>query len=140
MASFWMENSTNKDRLLLKHQIKSPVSGVRVSTPTSCACNLATIACGRWSFVTNYMEQSGSHFGQFSSWCYETKNNNNSSPWRGPGNIHGFILDGNSYRQGLATAQTPGMSAVSGVRKTTLLLRTCNLATIACCRWRLVTN
>ncbi len=27
--------------------------------------------------------------------------------WRGPGNIHGFILDGKSYRQGWATAQTP---------------------------------
>ncbi len=27
--------------------------------------------------------------------------------WRGPGNIHGFILDEKSYRQGQATAQTP---------------------------------
>ncbi len=27
--------------------------------------------------------------------------------WRGPGNIHGFVLDGKSYRQGLTTAQTP---------------------------------
>ncbi len=25
--------------------------------------------------------------------------------WRGPGNIHGFVLDGKSYGQGWATAQ-----------------------------------
>ncbi len=37
---------------------------------------------------------------------------------RGPGNIHGSILDGK------ATAQTPTVLAVSGVRITTLPLRT----------------
>ncbi len=26
--------------------------------------------------------------------------------WRGPGNIHDFVLNGKSYRQGWATAQT----------------------------------
>ncbi len=60
--------------------------------------------------------------------------------WRAPDNIHGFILDGKSYRQGLATAQTPTVTAVSGVRITTLLLRTCNLTIIACGWWSLVTN
>ncbi len=60
--------------------------------------------------------------------------------WRGPGNMHGFVLDGKSYRQGKATAQTPTVTAVSGVKITTLLLRTCNLTTIACGRWNLVTN
>ncbi len=39
--------------------------------------------------------------------------------WRGPGNVHGFVLDGKSYRQGEATAQTPTVTAVSGVRITT---------------------
>ncbi len=60
--------------------------------------------------------------------------------WRGTGNIHGFILDGKAYRQGKATAQTPTVPAVSGVRITTLLLHTCKLATIACARWSLVTD
>ncbi len=60
--------------------------------------------------------------------------------WRGPGNIHGFILDGKSYRQGQATSQTPTVTAVSGVRITTLLSQTYNLITIACGRWSLVTN
>ncbi len=59
--------------------------------------------------------------------------------WRGPGTVPDFILDGKSYRQGYATAQTPTVTAVSGVRITTLLLRTCNLTTIACGRWSLVT-
>ncbi len=35
--------------------------------------------------------------------------------WRGPGSIHGFILDGKSYRQGWATAQTPTVPAEFGV-------------------------
>ncbi len=60
--------------------------------------------------------------------------------WRGPGNIHGFVLDGKSYRQGLASAQTPTVTAVSGVRITTLILSTCNLTTIECGRWSLVIN
>ncbi len=60
--------------------------------------------------------------------------------WRGPGNINGFVLDGKSYRQGQATAHTLTLSAVLGVRITTLLMRTCNLTTIACRRWSLVTK
>ncbi len=45
-----------------------------------------------------------------------------------------------SYRQGYATAQKPTVPAIFGVRITTLLLRTCNLTTIACGRWSLVAN
>ncbi len=60
--------------------------------------------------------------------------------WRGPGNIHGFVLDGKSYPQRQSTAQAPTVTTVSGVRVTILLLRTCNLTTIACGRWSLVTN
>ncbi len=59
--------------------------------------------------------------------------------WRGPDNIHGFILHRQSYRQGRATAQAPTVSAVSGVRITTLMIRACSLTTIACGRWSLVT-
>ncbi len=44
--------------------------------------------------------------------------------WRGPGNVHDFILDGKSYRQGYATAQTPTVPAASGLRIITLILRT----------------
>ncbi len=55
--------------------------------------------------------------------------------WRVPGNIHGFVLDGKSYRQGKATAQTPTVTAGSGVGMSTLLLRKCNLTTIAYCHW-----
>ncbi len=51
-----------------------------------------------------------------------------------PGSIHGIALDGKSYQQGEATAQTPTVTAVSGVM-ITLLLRTCNLTKIACGRW-----
>ncbi len=58
--------------------------------------------------------------------------------WCGPGNIHGFVLNGKPYRQGQAAAQTPTMTAVSSVRITTLFLRTRNLTTIACGRWSLV--
>ncbi len=60
--------------------------------------------------------------------------------WRGEGNIHGFTLDGKSYRQGQATAQIPNEPAVSDVKITTLLLRRCNLTTIACGRWKHVIN
>ncbi len=35
--------------------------------------------------------------------------------WRGPGNIHGFVLGGNSYQQGWATAQTPNEAPVSNI-------------------------
>ncbi len=41
--------------------------------------------------------------------------------WLGPGNVHDFILDGKSYRQGKATAQAPTVPAVSGVRIAALL-------------------
>ncbi len=37
-----VENPTDKERLLLKHQI-----------PVSCTRNLTFIACGRWRPVTN---------------------------------------------------------------------------------------
>ncbi len=60
--------------------------------------------------------------------------------WRGPGNIHGFILEGKSYRQEQATAQTLTVTAVFGVRITALLLRTSKLTTIVCGRWSVVTN
>ncbi len=60
--------------------------------------------------------------------------------WRGLGNIHGFVLDVKSYRQGKATAQTPTVTAVFGVIITALLLYTCNLTNIACGKWSLVTN
>ncbi len=42
--------------------------------------------------------------------------------WRGPGNIHGFVLDGKSYRQGRSTPQAPIEPAVADVRITTSLL------------------
>ncbi len=59
--------------------------------------------------------------------------------WRGPGNILGFILDGKSYRQGKATAQTTTLPTISSVRIPTLILRTCNLTTIARGRCSIVT-
>ncbi len=39
--------------------------------------------------------------------------------WPGPDNIHGFALEGKSYRQGWATNHIPTAFAVSGVRMTT---------------------
>ncbi len=36
--------------------------------------------------------------------------------WRGPVNIHGFVLDGKYYRQEWATSQTPSVPAVSILR------------------------
>ncbi len=39
---------------------------------------------------------------------------------RGPGNIHGFDLDGKSYGKVKATAQTPTVTTVSAVRITML--------------------
>ncbi len=41
--------------------------------------------------------------------------------WRGLGNIQGVALDGKSYRQGQATAQTPTVTAASGVMIAALL-------------------
>ncbi len=55
--------------------------------------------------------------------------------WHELGNIHGFVPDGKSYRQGWATAQTPNGPAISSVRVTTPALCTCNLTTFA---WSLV--
>ncbi len=52
--------------------------------------------------------------------------------WCGPGNIHGFALDGKSNRQGWDTAQTTNKTGVSGGRITTPVLCTCNLTTIVC--------
>ncbi len=50
------------------------------------------------------------------------------------------MLDRNPYWQEWATAQTPIMPAASSVKITALILRTCNLTTIACGRRSLVTN
>ncbi len=47
---------------------------------------------------------------------------------------------GKPHHLGLFTAQTPNEPADSGVRITTLHLRTCNLTTVACSRWSPVTN
>ncbi len=58
MALSWMENLTDNDRLLLKHQIKSAVSGVGITTSALCKCNLTNIACGRWRLVTDKGEVS----------------------------------------------------------------------------------
>ncbi len=58
--------------------------------------------------------------------------------WRGPGNVHGFALDGKPYRQGWVTAQTPTMPAVSSVRIRMPVLCTCNLTTTACGRRRVL--
>ncbi len=58
--------------------------------------------------------------------------------WRGPSNIHGFLLDGEHYQQGWVH-QTRNDPAGIGVRITTLILCMCNLITIAYGRWSLVT-
>ncbi len=44
----WMETPTDKDRLLLKH-----CSGVRITTLILRTCTFTTLACGKWSLVTN---------------------------------------------------------------------------------------
>ncbi len=46
LASFWMNNPTGKDGLLLEHQIKSAVSRVRI-------IRLTFSACGRWDLVAD---------------------------------------------------------------------------------------
>ncbi len=38
-----MDNSTDKNRLMLDNQIKSPVSGARMATLSLCASNLTNI-------------------------------------------------------------------------------------------------
>ncbi len=38
--------------------------------------------------------------------------------WPGPDNIHGFALEGKSYRQGWATNQIPTVPAVYAVKIT----------------------
>ncbi len=60
--------------------------------------------------------------------------------WRGPGNIHGYILDGKPYLQEKTTTQTSAMTVISDVKITTLILRKYNLSATACGRWSLVTN
>ncbi len=45
-----------------------------------------------------------------------------TSLWRGPGNIHGFILDGKSYRREWVTTQMTIETTVSCVRLKTLLI------------------
>ncbi len=54
-----------------------------------------------------------------------------SSLWRGPGSIHGFLVVEKLDRQGWATAQTPTVPTISGVRITASSLCACNLTTIA---------
>ncbi len=58
--------------------------------------------------------------------------------WHGPGNIHGFVLDGQAYGQGYAVAQTPTVPTVSGVRISASIKCVCNPTSIACGRWSLV--
>ncbi len=53
--------------------------------------------------------------------------------WNGTGNILGFVLDGKSYRQGKATAQTPTEPEVRSARISVSLK-------YACDRWDLVAN
>ncbi len=53
MASSWLDTPTDQHGLLLKHQIQSTVSGVRITTLLLRTRNLNTIACGRWSLVTD---------------------------------------------------------------------------------------
>ncbi len=68
MASSWMENPTDKDGLLLKHQIKSAVFNVRITTSVLCAFNLTSIACGRWSLVIDPVKYPGALLEQLSCW------------------------------------------------------------------------
>ncbi len=60
--------------------------------------------------------------------------------WRGPGDIHGFVLDGKSYQQGKATDQTTTMSAVSSAKVTKSIKFACHLTTIVSGRWSFVTD
>ncbi len=56
MASSWIENSTDQDWLLLKHQIRPDV---KITTPNSWLCNLTAIACGGWSLVARQLSTNG---------------------------------------------------------------------------------
>ncbi len=60
--------------------------------------------------------------------------------WCGPGNVHVFLLGGQSYRSKWATAQTPTAPAVSYVRIKTSIFCALNFTNIACGKWRPVTN
>ncbi len=53
MASFWMKNPTEKDRLLLKTLTMSASFDVRITKSVLSTCSLTLIPCGRWSLVTN---------------------------------------------------------------------------------------
>ncbi len=55
--------------------------------------------------------------------------------WRELDNIHIFVLNGESYGQGLTTAQMLIVSAVFSVR-----IKTCDLTSIARGKWSLVTE
>ncbi len=55
--------------------------------------------------------------------------------WRELDSIHIFVLNEESYGQGLTTAQMLIVSAVFGVR-----IKTCDLTSIACGKWCLVTK
>ncbi len=54
--------------------------------------------------------------------CFSFDGYNNPPLGHGLGNIHGFALDGESYRQGQASAQTLTVPAVPGVRLMTTLI------------------
>ncbi len=54
--------------------------------------------------------------------------------------IQSEAMDGKSYRQEWATAETPNEPAVSGVRITPSGVCPLNLTTIACGTWSLVAN
>ncbi len=58
MASSWVENPTDKDGLLRKHQL----------SPLIPLCNLTTAACGRWSLTADKVKRLGVHFEQLISW------------------------------------------------------------------------
>ncbi len=48
MATFWIENVTNKNGRLFKHQMLRAVSTMWVIILVFCACNLTAAASGRW--------------------------------------------------------------------------------------------
>ncbi len=61
MATFWIENVTNKNGRLFKHQMNRAVSTMWVIILVFCACNLTADASGRWGDdlvpIEHYSEQ-----------------------------------------------------------------------------------
>ncbi len=56
----------------------------------------------------------------------------------GPSNTHGFVPDGQSYRPGKVTAQTPIETTVFGLRIKSSKRCACTLNTVVCGGWNLV--